>query len=228
MFRVFFVALPTFALLAPVAIGADEYKAESFKGAAPAGVAPALAKELAAEGIRVLTADGKPFAEIWLRKAIPATAKPSGPKSTVQFPILAEGEWLGVVRFVAEGHDFRDQTIAPGVYTLRYGLQPVNGDHLGVSTYRDYGLLLPAAKDTDLAPLARKKLETQSAETAGSSHPAVLMLLGVPPGTKPDPKIVRDEEKNLSGAVMVLPLAVPNQAAAEPLIVQLVIAGMAA
>ena len=215
-------------LLASSAFAQDTYKAEAFKAAPPDSVSAALKKELSEEGVRVTTSDGKPFAEIWLRKAIPASAKPSGPSAAVQFPVLAEGEWLGVVRFVAEGHDFRDQTIPAGVYTLRYGLQPVNGDHLGVSTYRDYGLLLPAAKDTNLAVLPRKKLETGSAETAGASHPAILMLVGVPSGTKPDPKILRDEAKNLSGAVLVLPLAVPNQKATEPLIVQLVIAGMAA
>ena len=52
-----------------------------------------------------------------------------------------------MLQFATEGHDYRDQPIAKGVYTMRYGLQPVNGDHLGVSTYRDYSLLLPAAKD---------------------------------------------------------------------------------
>jgi len=217
-----------FVLLASCALAQDTYKAEAFKAAPPEGVAASLKKELTEDAVRVTTADGKPFAEVWLRKAIPATAKPSGPAGTVQFPVLAEGEWLGVVRFVSEGHDFRDQEVPKGVYTLRYGLQPVNGDHLGVSTYRDYGLLLPAAKDADPAPLPKKKLETQSAESAGSSHPTILMLIGVPSGTKPEPSILRDDEKNISGAVLVLPLAVPNQKTTEPMIVQLVIAGMAA
>lgn len=217
-----------FVLVSASALAQDTYKAEAFKAAPPEGVADALKKELAEEGVRVTTSDGKPFAEIWLRKAIPATGKPAGPSAAVQFPILAEGEWIGVVKFVSEGHDFRDQSIPQGVYTLRYGLQPVNGDHLGVSTYRDYGLLLPAAKDKDLAALPKKKLETGSAETAGSSHPAILMMIGVPSGTKAAPQILRDDAKNISGAVLVLPLAVPNQKATEPLIVQLVIAGMAA
>ena len=61
---------------------------------------------------------------------------------------------------------------------MRYGLQPVNGDHLGVSTYRDYSLLLPAAKDQKLDLPPRKQLEQRSAESAGTSHPAVLLLQG--------------------------------------------------
>jgi hypothetical protein len=221
------LAFPAFLIVALPAVAQDTYKAEAMKGAPPEGVPVAIRKELADEGIRILNGEGKAFAEVWLRKAIPASAKPSGVKGTIQFPFLAEGELLGAVRFVADGHDYRDQTIAPGVYTLRYGLQPVNGDHLGVSPFRDYGLLLPAAKDADVAPLARKKLETQSAEAAGSSHPAVLMLLAAPSGNKGEPAIVRDETKNTSGAVLRLPLAVNGASGREPLVVQLVIAGMA-
>ena len=63
---------------------------------------------------------------------------------------------------------------------MRYGLQPVNGDHLGVSPFRDYALLLPGAKDKTVAMLPRKQLETQSAESAGSSHPACSFMLAVP------------------------------------------------
>ena len=63
---------------------------------------------------------------------------------------------------------------------MRYGHQPVNGDHLGVSPFGDYVLLLPAAKDNSLAVLPRKQLETHSAESTGSSHPAVLFMLAVP------------------------------------------------
>ena len=42
-------------------------------------------------------------------------------------PFLAEGELLGVLHLVGEAHDYRDQTIEKGLYTMRYGLQPING-----------------------------------------------------------------------------------------------------
>jgi hypothetical protein len=226
--------MPSLRLLAPMllvmcssASAQMGLKAEALKAAPPDTLAAAVKKELPEAGVRVLTSDGKPFADIWLRKSIPATAKPAGAKGTVLFPVLAEGELLGVVKFAAEGHDYRDQSIPTGVYTIRYGLQPVNGDHLGVSPFRDYALLVPAAKDSDPAPLAKKKLETQSAETVGSSHPAVLMLVEVPAGTKAEPKVVRDDAKNTSGVVLGLPLAVPNQSASESLIVQLILVGAA-
>ena len=218
---------PIFVLLAGTASAQGPLKAEALKSGPPDGLSAAVKKEISETGVRVLTAEGKPFADVWLRKAITASGKPAGAKGTVLFPVLGEGELLGVVKFAAEGHDYRDQAIPPGVYTLRYGLQPVNGDHLGVSPFRDYGLLLPVAKDTDPAPLAKKALETQSAETVDSSHPAVLMLVAVPSGTKADPAILRDESKNTSGVVLGLPLALPKQEAREPLIVQLILVGAA-
>src|SRR5262249_49496000 len=150
-----------------------------------------------------------------------------GPQGAVLFPVLAEGELIGVLRFPGEGHDYRDQTIAKGVYTLRYGLQPVNGDHLGVSTYRDYALLVPAAKDKALADLPQKRLELQSAESAGTSHPAVLMLLAAPAGSKAEPSMVHDETLNTWGSVVPLSLVLKGQSSPVLLPVQLILVGMA-
>lgn len=213
------------ALLASPAARADEsFKVEPLKGATPAELAPAIRDELGADGLRVVDGEGKPFAEIWVRKAVPASGKPAGAQGAIQFPTLAEGELIGVLRFVGEGHDYRDQTIAPGVYTLRYGLQPVNGDHLGVSPFRDYVLLSPAAKDASAAAPKRAALEDQSAEAAGTSHPAVLLLMTAPEGGQ---GIVRDEAKNTWGAVLPLKLAVKGEAAPAPLPVRLIVSGAA-
>ena len=131
-----------------------------------------------------------------------------------------------MLEFAKEGHDYRDQAVAKGVYTIRYGLQPVNGDHLGVSTYRDYALLVPAAKDKDLAALPQKKLETQSADSAGSNHPAVFLLQAAP-GDAKQASMVHDEAKNLWGAVLPLSLSVKGESATTPMPVQLVVVGAA-
>lgn len=178
------------------------------------------------KGLRVLDSKNQPYAELWLRKAVPASATPGGPKGAVLFPVLGEGELIGAMKLIQEGHDYRDQAITPGVYTLRYGLQPVNGDHLGVSTYRDYALMLPAGKDTALDALGRKPLETRSAEAAGTNHPAVLMLIAPPAGAS-TPGVVQDAEKNLHGLILALPLNVAGESAASPLPVQLILVGAA-
>jgi hypothetical protein len=214
--------------LLPTAVLAQEsYKIEVLKQGPPAALAGAIKEVVDVQGYRVVDDQGKPYAEFWPRKAVPATAKPAGPQGAVLFPFLAEGELFGVLRFPGEGHDYRDQTIAGGVYTLRYGLQPVNGDHLGVSTYRDYGLLVPAAKDKSVENLTRKRLEEQSAESAGTNHPAILMLLAGPEGANSEPSMVHDEALNTWGAVIPLSLEVKGESGPVTLPIQLILVGMA-
>jgi hypothetical protein len=190
----------------------EAYKVEELKSGPPPAIAPEITPALIAQGYRIVDGEGKPFAELWLRKSVPASSKPSGSKGVIQFPFLAESELLGVMMLHGEAHDYRDQTIPKGIYTLRYGRQPVNGDHLGVSPFGDYVLLLPAAKDKTLAALPRKQMETQSAETAGSSHPAVLFMLAVPAtGVGSTPSMIHDSEKNTWRVVVPLSLTVKGE-----------------
>jgi hypothetical protein len=198
----------------PACLGQDAaYKVEAVDEALPPELAEAIKGELDTKSFRVTAEDGKPLAQFWLRKQVAAKAKPVGPDGAVQFPFLAEGELLGAVRYAAEGHDYRDQTILPGVYTIRFGLHPINGDHLGVSPYRDYGMLLPAERDGKVAPPDRKALETASAEAAGTNHPAVL-LIRIVKGEAKAGSLTRDAEKNFSG--FVFPLALRIGGGAEP------------
>jgi hypothetical protein len=213
--------------LAPAARGAGPYKAEVLKEGPPASLAPAIKGELAATGYRVVDAAGKPYVDLWLRKATPASGKPGGASGTIQFPALAEGTLLGAMRYGSEGQDFRDQTIPPGVYTVRYGLQPQNGAHLGKSPFRDYFLLLPAAKDTSAEALARKPLDERSAEAAGTTHPACLELLTpAEPASADAPKVVEDAEKSTWALVVPIPLAVKGEARPASLDVQVIVSGI--
>ena len=129
------------------------------KLAPPAAAAAGIRDLLSEKAFQIQDDKGQTLANIWLRKTVPGSEKPSGPKGAVLFPFLADGELIGLLEFPSEGHDYRDQAIAKGLYTMRYGLQPVNGDHLGVSTYRDYSLLVPAAKDQKPDVMPRKQLE---------------------------------------------------------------------
>jgi len=212
----------------PTAVRAQEsYKIEALKEGPPAALAGTIKETLGGDGYRIVDDQGKSYAELWLRKGVPAKGKPAGTQGAVLFPVLTEGELIGAVRFTGEGHDYRDQTIAQGVYTLRYGLQPVNGDHLGVSTYRDYALLVPAAKDKAPASLPPKRLEEQSAESAGTNHPAVLMLLAAPAGSTPGASMAHDEALNTWGAVLPLNLGVKGEPGPVTLPIQLILVGMA-
>jgi hypothetical protein len=215
------------ALLPAAALAQESYKIEVIKEGPPAALAGVIKDALNTQGFRVVDDQGKTYADFWLCKAIPTKSKPAGPQGAVLFPVLEEGQLLGALRFAGEGHDYRDQTIPQGIYTIRYGLQPVNGDHLGVSTYRDYALLLPADKDKELANLPQKRLEERSAEAAGTNHPAVLMLLAPPAGSSSGPSMVHDEAMNLWGAVIPLNLGIKGDPSSATLPVQLILIGMA-
>jgi hypothetical protein len=217
-----------FFVAATAAAAQDSLKVEAVKQGTPASISSEILQAIdGQQAFRIQDGAGGDFARIWLRKATPGSEKPSGPKGVIQFPFLADGELLGVLEFDKEGHDYRDQAVAKGVYTMRYGLQPVNGDHLGVSTYRDYILLLPATKDKALTAPTRKQLEERSAEAAGTSHPASFLLLMAPAGSKGEPSMVRDNEKDTWSVVLPLKLQVKGgEAIVYP--VQLVVVGVAA
>ena len=149
----------------------ESIKVTELKQSPPDSVAAVVRDTLFAHGYRIQDGQGRTLLDLWLRKATPGSEKPAGPKGAVQFPFLADGELVGVLQFASEGHDYRDQPIARGVYTMRYGLQPVNGDHLGVSVYRDYSLLLPASKDQTVAAPSRKQLEEHTPCRLGRAIP---------------------------------------------------------
>jgi hypothetical protein len=211
----------------PASRAEGPYKAELLKEPPPATLAPAIKAELGPTAYRVVDAAGKPYADLWLRKATPASGKPAGPSGTIQFPVIAEGTLLGAIRYAAEGQDFRDQAIPPGVYTVRFGLQPQNGAHLGKSPFRDYFLLLPAAKDMSAELLAKKPLDERSAEAAGTTHPACLELLAATEPLKADdPKMVNDQEKSTWALAVPIPLAVKGDAQPASVDVQVIVSGI--
>ncbi len=205
----------------------ESYTIQPLKEDAPKQIAAAVRATLRAEGYTITDAQGKTYAEIWLRQTIPASEKPGAAKGQILFPFLAEGELLGALRFTGEGHDYRDQTLPKGVYTLRYGRQPVNRDHLGVSPHRDFLLLLPASKDTEPSNLKKKPLEERSAESAGASHPAVLMLEIPQNVTGTLPAMSHDVDKNTWGAIMRFPLKVKASNEPASVDVQLILIGVA-
>lgn len=138
----------------------------------PPPEAASLASALAANGLKVLKADGSVLCELWFAATLPS----GGPaEENVSFAGVPHGALLGVARFPARHSDRRGQTVKPGVYTMRYSLYPVNGDHQGVAPQRDFLVLSTAASDTD--PAARPDFEalmTMSRNASGTPHPLVL------------------------------------------------------
>lgn len=86
------------------------------------------------------------------------------------------GTLVGALRITGEFKEIRGKVVKPGVYTLRFGMQPQNGDHLGISTYREFVLVSPAALDQDPKVLGFDGVVALSKEVIGTAHPASLSL----------------------------------------------------
>jgi hypothetical protein len=108
--------------------------------------------------------------DIWLVQKLETTGDGPG------WSAVDSGTLVGAMRVSGEFKEIRGKVVKPGVYTLRYGLQPQNGDHLGISTFRDYLLISPAAIDTDPKVLGFDGVVALSKEVIGTAHPASLSL----------------------------------------------------
>lgn len=180
---------------APCALGAQGYVAEVVSAAPPEAV-PAAVRALLGEGaIRISGPEGT-FAELWLRRMIPAKAQPA-PSLGVAYPRLIPGALVGVIRFAAEGLDYRGQRVQPGLYTLRYLLHPVDGNHTGVAPQRDFLLLAPSAQDQEPAALSFDALTALSGEAFGTGHPSVWSLPAPDDGPGSFPALVHREDEGL-------------------------------
>jgi len=178
--KLLFVApLLPILILAPTgvvrsAVPADAYGLKVAAGAPPAELPPALRDAVGTEALQVNAPSGL-LCEIWLRKEVPVAASPSQ-ELGVTFGQIAEGTLLGVMRIAVPTTDYRNQKIKPGLYTLRYADNPVDGNHQGVAPQRDFALLSPVAEDADAATITREEALKRSAKTTGTKHPSVWSL----------------------------------------------------
>lgn len=135
----------------------------------PEEIAAPLRGLLDERGARVTA--GETTIDFWWVKSLPAEGGGSFSWSSV-----AEGTFVGAVKVTGKHSDIRGRIIREGVYTLRIGMQPQNGDHLGVSPFREFLLISPAAHDTDPKPAGHEGTIDLAKATIKSSHPAVWSL----------------------------------------------------
>jgi hypothetical protein len=186
-------AFAALVILAPASLAADGFKVQKLEDGPPADeLSPEVVAKLSPTGNKVLDAAGKTVCEIWLAKQL--AVKPGfEPTLTILYP-LESGSLVGALHFPRKGSDFRGQDIGQGVYTLRYGNQPVDGNHVGTFETRDFLLMLPAASDRDPKTLAGTEFFATSAEAAGSTHPAIMPMLKPEEGDAPAVRRVEDME----------------------------------
>jgi hypothetical protein len=162
---------------------AEAYSIKTATNPAPKELKGPIAQLLSDRSVQLLDEKGNLLAEIWFRKDVPAKATPAQIKNGLTYRELEETTLLGAMRLEQPMTDFRKQKIKPGVYTLRLGFQPMDGDHQGTSPYPEFCLLSPADADAKPDLMPAKDLQEQSAKASGGSHPSVWLLF---PNEKPE------------------------------------------
>jgi hypothetical protein len=153
-----------FALLSLVLTQAAGLTGVKHSDPVPTEIAAAVAAKVAPGGVRA-TANGATITFWWVVD-LPGAALADVPDGTL----------IGAVKLDADTRDIRGRLMKAGVYTLRYAVQPKTDDHFGVSPFRNFLLLSPAAVDKDPAAPDIKGTIELSKQTLGGDHPAVLSI----------------------------------------------------
>jgi hypothetical protein len=163
----------------------------------PREIDPAIQKLLQPKAIQLVEGD-QPAFQFWLVNDLPLQSKPGAkPLDAVKQATL-----LGVVSVPKALRDYRDDEIAAGVYTMRFALQPQDGNHLGSSEFLYFAALTPAKLDTKPDGITDyKSLVKVSSKETSTDHPVILSLR--PTGSGDSPQLVEPAPEHKSVRVKV-------------------------
>lgn len=184
-----------FAALAPAQA---EFTLQPSPALSTLQIPAALADRLDPQGSRIIHRQDT-ICDIWWLKSLPAVPS-TGSEPDILYGTLQPGTLVGLLQFITpQAEDARDQKLKPGLYTMRYAQIPEDGNHMGVSQYRDFVLLSPLSADTQLDKvLAFDDLVNLSRKAAGTGHPAVISLGPANPAYKKLPALLQDDQGNCS------------------------------
>ena len=179
--------LPAVLAMSAVVAIAQDLTVEKGSSAPPSDVAQPIAALLAADSTKVMR--GANTLEFWWVKALPLKAAPAAALSWADVP---DGALVGVVTLAKPMTDIRGLPMKPGVYTLRFAMQPQDGDHTGVSPFREFLLVCPAALDQSPDPIGFRGAVSLAKKTNGRTHPSALSL-DPPAGDKPAGQVITND-----------------------------------
>jgi hypothetical protein len=177
------VLLMVIHLCLPLHAAAGKYTAKLANTPPPDNLAAEVRSLMETQSMQVLNEKGELYCEVWFRKAVPAKATPEQVKNGLTYREVPETTIVGAIRYAQQGHDYREQKVRPGVYTIRLAFQPQDGDHMGTAPHAEFVLLVDAARDTKPATVDGKTLHIMSSTSLGGNHPGVLLLF---PNDKPE------------------------------------------
>ena len=172
----------TLAVAALLALAASSLAADAKltvkveKADPPKELSDAVRKTLSDQAMSVSDEKGKLICTVWAAKALDTKATAEQAKAGLKYSHVEETTVVGAVKFAEEWKDYRKQKIKPGVYTLRLGVQLMDGDHMGTAPYNEFALLCPAAEDKAPDLMEVKELFELSGKSTGRKHPGVVLL----------------------------------------------------
>ncbi len=117
----------------------------------------------------------KPVYEFWFSAELSLQSKPASVGKALD--ALKQASLLGAVAVSRDQRDYRDDELRAGVYTMRFALQPQDGNHLGTSEFNYFAVLTPAKIDSKLDGISDyKALVKASSKETSSDHPVILSL----------------------------------------------------
>src|SRR6266571_376082 len=117
----------------------------------------------------------KPVYEFWFSAELSLQSKPASVGKALD--ALKQASLLGAVAVSRDQRDYRDDELRAGVYTMRFALQPQDGNHLGTSEFNYFAVLTPAKIDGKLDGISDyKALVKASSKETSSDHPVILSL----------------------------------------------------
>ncbi len=192
-----------------LAAAGEGYSAKVVEKAPPSEIADEIKAELSDEAVQVTGPDGLRY-EFWFAKSIALTEAADGKEleNIPQITLLGAAQVQDV-----ENLDFREDEVLPGVYTMRYGLQPEDGNHLGTSPHPYFAILIPAERDQKLGGIAdHDDMVDRSMEDTAGVHPYILAMQPLPADAPTEAPAVGEGEHDWQYVVLELPGTVDGKA----------------
>ena len=180
----------------------------------PPELAAPVAAALATEVVTVTASTTK--LEFWWVKSLPLRAGGSGAPSWADVP---DGSLVGALRLGTDWTDIRGYILRPGVYTLRFALQPQNGDHMGISPNREFLLPAPAADDPAIDAVGFDGAVALARKSSRRAHPASISI--DPPSSASRPLSATTNELGHQVVIVSVPTS-----AGQPLTFGIVVDGL--
>ncbi len=197
MMKIVLRSLPLLVLLVCQSVLAQSPYA--IQPAEPASELPkALVASLNPKGVRLFEMKNglsTPICDLWWTNSV-ASHAPSAKNNSQDAP-LEIGALVGVLHFIEEGEDSRDQKMQAGFYTLRYGKVAADPEHSDNGAPQEALLATPLWADKHLDQVMKlEELLRVSQLSSKTKKPVVINLMPINPAYTDSPSLISDDQGN--------------------------------